>query len=593
MHLLRPPPYFRVWCRLLVAAALLPLTALFAFASTAADESYADPAGDDPAVYVAPGDVEAETQVREELVAPPNVERLDLGIDRAETSSSSQTAGWLQKCAEDGPDCPLVDSYVREFMPYEGTVNITAGHPGNLNVFNQGAVIAGGGTSVDDEWNDVVFAPFSVISGGAGAALFLASHSVIAGGRGNNIFATSEELSSSYSVISGGIANTIEDSQYSAISGGRGNIVEDAWNSVISGGAWNHLKPYADASVISGGADNYLGGQPYNAIGGGVENKIEDAAQSAIAGGYSNEIRNFSPDSLLNAFIGGGFNNVVRNLYIPSTTSGAAIVGGHSNRIEDAAQSVIAGGDSNRVQGSYDSLLNVFIGGGFNNLVNNKTTSPTISGAAIVSGHSNWIQEGWATTIIGGENNHIFDASSSACGGRMNSVRSNNAFAFGYMNKLWSGAHNSIALGYDNRVSAKHTVALGSGGRASWDHYGSFLFSDRSTEYSHWTQGPNTFNVRAEGGSYFSHSVSGSQLVTHSSRYPGDVGEAYDAVASVQGAGGTLSHEGLHPFVRHEYSDGSGGLDVSTLVVAQSKVIQDLIERVEDLEARLAQTESR
>ena len=177
------------------------------------------------------------------------------------------------------------------------------------------------------------------VASGAGATI---------GGGGKNVEA------SSWATIGGGSSNTITaGADYSVIDGGLGNSIQDGSGS-IGGGTLNRIDPAAGNSTIGGGRLNWI---QYDAthtegwglagafIGGGQSNYAGSAG--TIGGGYSNYANSYGS-------IGGGYDNYV---HYHATVGGGktntanaiftTIGGGLNNTITSATYGTVPGGRDN------------------------------------------------------------------------------------------------------------------------------------------------------------------------------------------------------------------------------------------------------
>ena len=260
----------------------------------------------------------------------------------------------------------------------------------------------------------------------------------------------------------GGAANYLTRSytnyvggNFTAIGGGRANRAE-AERSVIAGGDGNQIGPWAGASVIGGGSFNEIQtNSSTGVIGGGTDNTIfHDSQYGTIAGGRENGIQNAS-DS---AAIGGGYRNVVQS---------------HS------PYSLVAGGSLNQVQGDAEWAS---IGGGTLNVISSNANYATLAG-----GRENELQnDAQYGAIGGGYRNLIRGASWAAIGG-------------GSGNDIGTNADGAVIPGgRDNQALGNASFAAGY--RATANHEGTFVWSDRSYVGYFKSTGSNQFLIRADGG---------------------------------------------------------------------------------------------
>jgi hypothetical protein len=193
-----------------------------------------------------------------------------------------------------------------------------------------------------------------------------------------------------------------------------------------------------------------------NLIGGFSENAVQDGAHGAtIAGGGKSGLPNLIFDD--NGTVGGGVNNragILDTFY--NSASGATVAGGAANTA-GAFVSTVGGGNSNTAGGDFSTVA----GGVLNN-----------AGAknSVVAGGFTNTASGYSSTVAGGRSNTAGSDYSTVAGGYLNTASSNLTFAAGY--------------------------------RAKAMHSGSFVWGD-STDADITSPGPNTFTVRATGGSRF------------------------------------------------------------------------------------------
>lgn len=221
---------------------------------------------------------------------------------------------------------------------YVETVNVIGGHSSN-RVTARGGTIGGGGyrnTVSGVSSPNKVEAQFGTIGGGSKNAVF-DPYGLIGGGGGNTL-----EAGGGYSVIAGGLVNTIEDDPDTP-----GDFFPRAF---IGGGERNRIVE-AGFATIAGGTDNQVRSW-YAFIGGGDRNAVcspdvfdkEELPQAfpgsgdVIVGGRLNHSCGY------NSFIGGGHGN-------QASGELAVIVGGDNNRAS-GVQAVIVGGKSNRASGA-------------------------------------------------------------------------------------------------------------------------------------------------------------------------------------------------------------------------------------------------
>jgi len=157
----------------------------------------------------------------------------------------------------------------------------------------------GGGNRIGPE------APSSTISGGADNLIQKGAEiATISGGSANRI-----ATNGLGSVISGGVANRLSGT-YSVIVGGLENSLDNGtYACAIGGGHSNTIKSNCVAGAVGGGQLNMLNlGAHGSTIAGGCLNKIEESTHySTIAGGSGNSIDSGAHDGA----IGGGSGNTI------------------------------------------------------------------------------------------------------------------------------------------------------------------------------------------------------------------------------------------------------------------------------------------
>lgn len=343
-------------------------------------------------------------------------------------------------------------------VPAEGTNSMWSGA--------RGSVIGGGAAhTVDDAW-------YAVIGGGQRNRMALFSdYSVIGGGYSNSIASQA-----GYSVIGGGTNNLVASSQ-SVVAGGQGNTIPSgAPFSSIGGGRINRMVAGANRSVIGGGENNEVGAS-YSIIGGGSANRIEtNSFYAVVAGGILNLVSTNSPY----AAIGGGIGNQIRpnsgssvigggvqNL-IASNAQGSAIVAGNANEIgAGATNSVITGGRENLLLGSFS-----FIGGGFENLVEQGYEFDGAQRSSIVGGQGNRITPDHSLAVIGGGLSNLIAISVPFV------VEVGGVIGGGAFNEA-SGSWATVPGGRNNRARGDNSFAAGRYAYA--EHVNAFVFNSANS----------------------------------------------------------------------------------------------------------------
>lgn len=267
---------------------------------------------------------------------------------------------------------------------------------GEQNVINIDHGVIGGGSL-----NQIL----SSASGGGQS-----HHAMIAGGKQNLI-----DTASPYTVIVGGLGNTIfNNSRSSAIGGGDTNLIIDfSTHSTIAGGWANTIDAKGTSNTIGGGHCNWMyhggpahegGSVLYATIGGGYQNRIWRSTSGFIGGGYINKTEIDADYGM----IGGGYKNL-----IDSGADYSAIGGGYWNKIKSNYGSLV-GGYYNRIDLNSDYAS---LGGGYKNIINSSAF------ATIAGGCNDTIrQEGIHSAIGGGCSNAIADSFATIAGGSHNLI---------------------------------------------------------------------------------------------------------------------------------------------------------------------------
>jgi hypothetical protein len=221
------------------------------------------------------------------------------------------------------------------------SVNVLGGHPVNRIVNAYGATIGGGGSDnpgLGSTSPNKVEANFGTISGGANNGV-LGAYGVIGGGSSNTIFTAD----SSFSVIAGGLLNTVEgESGRSVIGGGESNTVTESLRGTIGGGRGNLIHGQSYATIVGGQQNASF--RAYTFIGGGFNNRVCDPDE------YPDEDYPLSAGQ--SSFIGGGQSN--------SSCAGRSFIGSGFANNADGVHSMIIGGAWNRTMGRYSLVAGHF-----------------------------------------------------------------------------------------------------------------------------------------------------------------------------------------------------------------------------------------
>jgi len=333
---------------------------------------------------------------------------------------------------------PLDGSFMAAGTLGSGTVSPISGAWSGLMFYARKLALRVGNADSAGQWNNANIGNYSF---GVGDRPKVATHfSTITGGSGNQInpvAAALDPLQGDYSVIGGGMDNTMASS-ISVIGGGTQNvIIAGTSGATISGGSSNLIETAANGATIGGGAANKVDNH-FGTIGGGSSNRIDDygsttESHATIGGGGANIIRT----ETTGATIGGGSNNSITGGGRYSTIAGgstnfaggalgtlAATVGGGTLNQASASYATIGGGESNQAIAQYSSII-----GGSGNTIGNDGGGQY---ASILGGSNNQVlgTAGTNAVILGGDSNQA-NGNFSAVGGRNQIVTGNNTFVWG------------------------------------------------------------------------------------------------------------------------------------------------------------------
>lgn len=261
-------------------------------------------------------------------------------------------------------------------------------------------------------------------------------------------------------------------------SGGVGKFTNTAKNSEkFNDYKNNYINPNTAYAHVSGGSnsiDKDSSGSTYAAIVGGMSNSLKNAAMSAIVGGQSNSILN----SLFSAILGGTNNKItVRGL------AKCFIAGGENNEItENGSNSVIFGGSGNKVTNSFSAILGGMdntVSGYFSAVVGGMNNTVTGRYSTVLDGYSNTVKSD-NSAVIAGSDNTVECFSCVVCGGGNKILNSGgnagyNVFVCGEHNEV-TNAQNCIICGKYAKATNEHFFVVGGGsdkGNVYWvDVYG-------------------------------------------------------------------------------------------------------------------------
>lgn len=263
---------------------------------------------------------------------------------------------------------------------------------------------------------------------------------VIAGG---GMAGNANRVQRSYGSIGGGMSNTVSGN-YGTIGGGRGNLASGTVDATVAGGSSNEAS--GQTSTIGGGFDNVASGL-VAVVDGGIGNTAS-GDRSSIGGGEGNAAGGAS------STVGGGFGN--------AGSGSSSVVGGGSNNTASGNWSTVAGGTGNRATG-----VNANITGGANNVASGANSH--------IAGGSGNLAVGAHSTIAGGEGN--------CTGGR------------------WSWAGGRSARLYSRSVPTDSPCYIAEAPTNSGD--GTFMWAGGNASPMLFRYEPNSFVVRASGGTFF------------------------------------------------------------------------------------------
>jgi hypothetical protein len=186
--------------------------------------------------------------------------------------------------------------------------------------------------------------------------------------------------------------NSTNNCDNSGIGSGANNNVTSSF-SYIGGGRANSISTAAECSIIGGGAQNKIISADNSAILGGLQNTINQNSSDSVAlGGVNNEINRCGNSHLINGcgneIIGSGTTNSFGTILngccnkICGNTSGCSyntILNGEGNIIENSKYSAILGGLDNKVCASGGNII------GDNNEIQSTHLKSVIIGSCITS----------------------------------------------------------------------------------------------------------------------------------------------------------------------------------------------------------------
>ena len=280
----------------------------------------------------------------------------------------------------------------------------------------------------------------AVVGGESNMILNLGVDSIIGAGSTNTISGAALAFIGSGNLnlitTSGAGSNTA-----SFIGSGQGSIIDNSIGGFIGAGEANRIY-LTENSGIGAGSTNYIG-----------ITTTSNGDRSFISGGFSNSIR--STDS----FIGAGRFNSIFN----ASAFNSGIGAGLNNKITDG-NGFIGAGDQNYIRIGTHS----FIGGGFDNRIDEDSSLNQSNYSGILNGYENKILGSEFAVIGGGVLNEI-DRDSKRSGifsGEENStlLAENSVIGGGQDNNISNSSNSGIFTGFNNYIQAGISSAILSGG---------------------------------------------------------------------------------------------------------------------------------
>jgi hypothetical protein len=202
-----------------------------------------------------------------------------------------------------------------------------------------------------------------------GAGNFLSGlNTTIAGGLDNTVSGPPDHPRVDYSIIAGGVSNSVNGGGSGTISGGSRNLIEGGFGrprtdgAAIGGGMANTILESSSATIAGGSANSIEPGAQFSTIGGGQENEIGHCAWITIGGGFQN-----TNWGRFGTIAGGAFNQIIGDCDSGVSSSHGCIGGGFGNSIGFRTKDgTIGGGFENQITSFVQTGT---IGGGANNVV--------------------------------------------------------------------------------------------------------------------------------------------------------------------------------------------------------------------------------
>lgn len=486
-----------------------------------------------------------------------------------------------------------------------GMLNVASGDVTTVGGGLQNTAGGGGGATVAGGGYNEASSPYSAVGGGAFNNA-TGEYSTVGGGDTNT-------ASADYAAVGGGFRNTANFG-YATVAGGANNAATGEW-STVAGGVEDTAS--GSRSMVGGGVGNTAGGQ-YSIVGGGYHNNAI-ATASVVAGGQADTA------SGSHSVVGGGQNNTAGGNH--------ATVGGGRSNVTSAQYNTIGGGYNNSVQSDYGTVC-----GGQNNTVINEGNSAICGGknntiqrrySFIGGGSDNYTQWEWSV-IGGGWGNATNGARCTIGGGESNVASATHATVGGGWNNTASGQRSTVGGGHNNVASAycavipggcsslasgDYSFAAGSGAKAI--HNGTFVWADAAIDELESTA-DNQIMMLGSGGTWI---YSDPDLLSGVTIHPGasawatysdgslkenltpvDSKEILQKISSLpvnewnfKAQSDNIKHIG--PTAQDFYTTFDLGDDDKTIsTIDPSGValagIQALLEKIEQLEARIAELEA-
>lgn len=304
---------------------------------------------------------------------------------------------------------------------------------------------------------------------------------------------------------------TLSDFKNNTIVGGRSNCIDRSSESVIGGGFINCIKGwfigntgnnrFGITNIIGGGINNYILGDT-SLIAGGYNNCIVSGYRDGINGGVYNKIAESSNSNIL-----GGEDNTVCSSYsailvgsdntITTGSDYSLILAGNTNSIRTTTHSTILFGQSNVTSGSYlSSIVN-----GFSACIKKSTYS------SILHGYNSSIEQSEWSTILSSRNSHIKNAGFSTIVNGNCNIISGSFYQVGNIGQNAVYA-STILNGQCNRIfdTNSSSILAGSNSKICSGHIGATIIADSQVR-NHDSSGPHTLTLDFASGTYIKNKI--------------------------------------------------------------------------------------